>query len=403
MEKSKNKSNFCIRPFNSLDLTADGRMRVCCHIDTKLSKFSQKKDYNIKETNVKDWWRSDYLQYIRSSLLANEKLNECSYCHKQEGRGFESLRQQSNYEHKAIFNNDFSNKLELIGKDNLAHPEDVTVSITNLCNLKCQMCSGTSSSKLLIENNALGFEQHRQKDYDINDAQYNDINKIAHHDLRYLRLLGGEPLFNPKVIDLLNLVVENGKAKNIILHITTNGTVCNEKIMDLLRKFKHVRMMFSVDGTEGCNEYIRYPSSWGNVKNNIKTFTTLPGAYFCINTTLQNLNILYVDQLIEFAYQNNIFIQLKEVKHHKNLKITNLPKSVLSKALSKLSTIDKSKLTHTSNVESLISFLRNYLEKNEKLDSDNFSSFLSMVDKRDNYRKISIKDYMPELAEEIYQ
>jgi hypothetical protein len=38
---------------------------------------------------------------------------------------------------------------------------------------------------------------------------------------------------------------------------------------------------------------------------------------------------------------------------------------------------------------------------NYNLDTVKYNNFIDMVKKRDNYRKIDIKNYLPELADEI--
>ena len=401
MEKPKSKSNFCIRPFNSAWINAKGDVNVCCLVDPLKSKHPNTKQDSIKEIDLESWWKSDYLKYLRQSFLRNEKPKECSECWNKEGTGLTSLRERSNIEHNAIFKNKYERNLKLIGKDNLAFPEDVQMNITNLCNLKCQMCSGDNSSKLLIENNALGYEELNQKDYDLKDIDYEKILNLVKHDLKLLKILGGEPFFNPRVIKFLELLVENGKAKDIKLHITTNGTICNDKILSLLKKFKDLRIVFSVDGWGKCNEYMRFPSSWEVISNNIKTFkNNLVNAYIMINCVVQNLNVLYVDQLLKFANQNEIFIKLDMVLEPDWLHLSILPKNVLSMAHKKLSSIKDEDLLHTDNVKEIINLLGQHIN-NYKLDEDKYKNFVDMINKRDNYRKVHIKDYMPELAEEI--
>tara|TARA_Y100000389_G_C17350866_1_gene458381 strand:- start:287 stop:1075 length:789 start_codon:yes stop_codon:yes gene_type:complete len=262
------------------------------------------------------------------------------------------------------------------------------------------MCSGTNSSKLLIENNALGFEKLDQKDYNLEDNHFEDIKKIAMHDLKMLKLLGGEPLFNPKVIELLKMLVDSGKSKEIKLHVTTNGTVCNDKIIELLNKFNDKRIMLSIDATEKCNDYVRYPSNWKVIEKNVKRFRTLPNTYMYINTVVQNLNILYLDKLIHFANENKIFLNLDSIIRPSHLDFLNLPKSLLQKSLDRLLDIKNDELIHTKNIPEIIKKIQDYM-KNGKLNDKAYTSFTSMIRKRDAYRKVDIKNYMPELAEEI--
>ena len=399
-KKIKNKSNFCIRPFNSLVIDTDGALNVCCLINTSLTEYKDFKKKNIKENTIKQWWHSDYNKYLRQNFLQNNKLKECMNCWKMEEQGLSSLRTKSNQQYSAIFQNKFQRNLELIGKHSLSYPEDVELQITNLCNLKCQMCSGASSSKLLTENNALGFENSNQKDYDLSDKDYQKIKDLSNHDLRLLNVRGGEPLINKKTISLLYNLIQNKKAHKISLHVTTNGTQCDKEILSLFKHFKNVRLMISIEATEKQNEYIRYPSSWNTIKKNIEKFKTLPNTYIYINTVVQNLNILYIDKLIKYAYQNNIYIHLFKLEDPNYLEMFNLPKNILNEAYKKLSVLPDEKLVHTENIKEIIFLLKKKLD-NYSIDNKKYAQFIDMIKKRDRYRKISIKDYMPEIAKEI--
>jgi MoaA/NifB/PqqE/SkfB family radical SAM enzyme len=351
---------------------------------------------------MEQWWVSDYNNYVRQSFLENKRIKECATCWNQEKQGLASHRTKGNYHHKAIFQNRYERNLKLIGKDALPFPEDVEIHITNLCNLKCQMCTGRYSSRLLVENNALGYEKLNQKDYDLNDENYEKIKNLVKHDIKLLNLIGGEPLFNKKIINLLSTLVTNNKASEMSLHITTNGTICNNKILNLLKNFKNVRLMLSIEGTGKHNEYIRYPSSWTEIKRNIKEFKTLPNVYLCINTVVQNLNVLYIDELLQYAHQNDIFITLYLLEDPDYLETFNLPKKILQEAYDKLKNIPNEKLTHTKNVEEIISLLKEQLN-NHVVDGGKYTQFIKMIKSRDNYRKVHIKNYMPELAKEIYK
>ena len=406
MEKSKNKSNFCIKPFNSTLIKTNGELRVCCEIDSRLSKFADYKDsdgkikYNIKKDKIEQWWDSKYIKYVRKSILENKKLDECAICWKKEEHGLESLRTETNYQYKAIFKNKYERNLKLINKDNLSYPEDMEIQITNLCNLKCAMCTGASSSRLLIENNALGYENLNQKDYDLNDRDYEKIRDLAKHDITLLNLRGGEPLMNKRVINLLLDLISSNKAKQMSLHITTNGTMCNKEILNTLKQFKHVRLMLSIEGTGRHNEYIRYPSSWNIINENINQFKELTNTYIYINTVVQNLNVMYIDQLIEYSHKNNFHIHLSRIYEPDYLDMLNLPKQTLQQALDKLKLITDDKLVHTNNVKEIISLIKARLDNYVK-DENKYTQFIDMVKKRDHYRKVNLRDYMPELAKEI--
>lgn len=387
MEQS-NKSTFCIRPFNSILIKTDGYIVPCCKIKST--------PYNLKTHDVDQYWSSDYLSNLREKFLKDEKPDECKNCWDQEKIGMKSHRYDSNWQYRTIFKKNYFKNLQSIKKYNLPYPEDVELNITNICNLSCQMCSGKYSSKLLIENNYLEFDKLKQSDYDLDEKKKYKIKQIASHDLKLLNLIGGEPLVNKFILTLLEESVASGQSKKITLHITTNGTTCNERIIKLLREFKLLRIMFSMESVGKYNNYMRYPSNWENIEKNINQFKKLNNAYLYINTVIQNLNILYLEPLIEFAHNNNIFLNFSRLIHPSYLQLDNLPVDVIKKSYEKLIKIDKKKLIHTKNIEEIINYLEKII-KNFKLDQNRFDMFKNMIKKRDQYRKISIADYMPEI------
>ena len=385
---AKNKSNFCIRPFNSVVISTDGAITPCCQFISK--------DFNIKNINIENYWNSNYLKNLRQKFLNDEKPTECQNCWRKEIDNFESHRMESNSSYKAIFKNNYERNLKYIKKHNLSFPEDIEFSITNICNLACQMCSGEYSSKLLIENNLLNFENLKQDNYNFNKEIDRTIQEIMKHDLKLLNLRGGEPLVNKIIIGLIKELTLNKKAENMTLHITTNGTTCNKKILDLLCKFKDVRIMFSIESVGKYNDYLRYPSNWEKIEKNIIEFKKLTNGYLYINTVVQNLNILYLEKLIDFAYANDIFLNFDILKSPHYLEYKNLPLNLLEQSYEKLKNIEKVKLTHTKNIDKTILLLKKTIDS-YKYDDKKFFEFSDMIKKRDKHRKISIADYMPEI------
>ena len=385
---NSSKSNFCIRPFNSVVVSTDGAIRTCCQI--------QKNSYNIKKNNIEDYWNSNYLLTLREKFLNNEKPKECKECWDQEDNLLGSHRSESNFQYKSIFKKSYVKNLELIKKNNLDYPEDIELSITNVCNLSCQMCSGKNSSRLLIENNFLKFENLKQGDYDLDEKTKLEIEKIIKHDFKLLNLRGGEPLVNKTTIKIIEKLVATGKSKKMTLHITTNGTTCNDKIINLLREFENIRIMFSIESIGKFNDYMRYPSNWNDIEKNILAFKNLKNAYLYINTVVQNLNLLYLEPLINFSNFNKIFLHFAILRSPTYLEFDNLPLNLLKKSYENLNTIDKKKLIHTKNIKEIIHLLKIKIDTH-KHDEEKFTKFTAMIKKRDQYRKISIADYMPEI------
>ena len=394
----KNK-NFCIRPFNSLHLKTDGSMLVCCESRPSKTEFVGKKDYNLKKDSIEEFWKSDYRKFLIKNFQEKRRPKECQKCWEKEDTGAESQRQFANRQYKIFGNKTSEEYLSLLGIKDLEHPVDYNLDITNLCNLKCYMCTGVSSSKLLVENNDLGFENLDQKDYDYEEGKLSYlIDQIEKNHVTHVTLQGGEPLMNPKIISLLEKLSVKNTAEKLTIWITTNGTMYNKKLFDILSAFKDIKIIFSIDGVNKVNDYLRFPSDFSQIKSNFINYLNLQNATFMITNTVQNFNLLYVNDIIEFANTYNTHLHLNILTGPSVLHYSVLPYSTRHKALEKLQNIDQQKVTHVTNFYTLLENLSADIDKDT---SNEIEKFKDIIKKRDSYRKISLSNFIPELATDL--
>ena len=391
--------NFCIKPFNSIRMNSSGDIWTCCKITPSLSKFKNKSSFNLKEDSLNDYWNSDYRNHVKDQFLKGDVPPECARCLRDEKQNIKSERQFANQNYGIVGNKPAEYYLKRLEKENLKHPEDYNLDITNLCNLKCQMCSGESSSKLLIENNALGIQNLDQKDYDVSDEKLQKlISDIVGNNVTNVTLQGGEPLMNPKIILLLKKLSTKDLASSMSVWITTNGTQHTEKLHDVLSKFKEVKLTFSIDGVGRTNDYLRYPSNWAGIENNVKKFKKLNNATHQISFTVQNLNLLDIANMIKFSNKNKIHLKLNLLFAPGYLQLHVLTKKILKKALDNLETVDHVDTIHVTNFDTIKEKIQSALQDN-KLTHNELSTLKEIIFKRDSYRKIHIKDYLPEIVE----
>ena len=405
MQSHTTKNKFCIRPFTDADIRTSGKLRTCCEIQPNLSKFKGQTSFNVKEGFDK-FWNSPYRKYLIDSFLNDKKLDECKNCWMRESKNLESHREAGNRKHKILFKKNYEKHIKQLNKWNLESPQDMTFAITNLCNLKCQMCKGMFSSPLLNENLALGFEKNiSQKDFDWDKGtKINFIKNLLKHDLKHLTILGGEPFIVPEIVKILAELSKKLKVvEEIDLTIFSNGTNCNLTMYNILKQFKHLKLIISMDSTHKNNDYVRYPSDWNLIKENIKLFKKMPYVELMINATVQNLTILYLDRLINFAYENEIHLILYPISEPTYLQFDNLPVSVLEKSFKKLSKIKKERTIHVTNFDNLLTLLEDKISNGHTTNEKEYNKFVTMIKARDKYRNISIKNYMPELAQEIFE
>jgi MoaA/NifB/PqqE/SkfB family radical SAM enzyme len=408
------KKNFCFLPFVSGLVSLKGDLKVCCKIDQTKTEYKNFKPKNIRKDDIFDWWKDDYHQYLRNEFLKGNKPKECSKCWEIEAEGFSSLRQRKNKEYKidwVIKNLKYLNKLQEQASD---LPIDWEIRFTNLCNLKCQMCSGNASSKLLYENKKIfnllntklrpDEEEEKnlnQLDYDFNEYSLQQLEKIVEHPLKIIHLRGGEPFMIPKIKKYLARLVERNIAKDILIQLTTNGTIYDSEIVEILKEFKKVQLMWSAESTEKQNDYLRYPSNWNTIKNNILNYSQIKNTSIYVSSVLTNYSVLYIDQIIKFAQEHNFNQHVEIAQKPTYLYFTNLPKELLQEAHIKIKNIDQTK-NLPDNFNSILSSLGNKIN-NYNEDFELWNYFKTIAIARDNFRAVNMKEYMPELAKFVYE
>jgi radical SAM protein with 4Fe4S-binding SPASM domain len=137
-------ATFCIMPWIHIYIDQQGRVGPCCEFE------SSNLLTDVRRIPIKQIPNSAEYQKLRLAMLAGEKPASCKNCWKREAEGLPSLRQG------------FTNKFKQFIVPHT--DEDGTIDfklryvdarLSNLCNLKCRMCSGTYSSSIAQEENVL--------------------------------------------------------------------------------------------------------------------------------------------------------------------------------------------------------------------------------------------------------
>ncbi len=87
--------------------------------------------------------------------------------------------------------------------------------------------------------------------------------------IRQMYLVGGEPLLIEAHYDFLESCVKRGYAQNIKLEYNSNITAIPDKAWSLWKHFRLVQIGASIDGIGRVNDYIRHPSKWERVHENL--------------------------------------------------------------------------------------------------------------------------------------
>ena len=234
-------SSFCVLPFIQQFVDTDNRILPCCIGDRK---------YIGPEYKDVQSFNSDYLKGIRRKMLYSIKPDACNVCWKNEEDGKDSKRKKVNKQFEEwsyiVNGNGYMSTL----------PQYYDLRPGNVCNLKCVMCNPRVSSKW-IEDNELALEPY-EKTVKFSDTQIDEILSNA-TTIKRLQLAGGEPFYMPSVKRLLQGLIDNKCSKNIDLQITTNLTIIDDSILQLLEHFKKIVITISMDGIKEVGEYNKMP------------------------------------------------------------------------------------------------------------------------------------------------
>lgn len=125
-------------------------------------------------------------------------------------------------------------------------PQSISFTLTNVCNLRCQMCGQWSESGY-VRNRPGGWREAMT----LADWQ-RLVDEIAAHGVTSVLLRGGEPFLLPGILELLEHIHRRG----IFISIDTNGTLVKKYAAELVR-LGQIHLTFSVDGPREIHDAVR--------------------------------------------------------------------------------------------------------------------------------------------------
>lgn len=144
---------FCINPFLEVNVTPAGSVRACCAFFPFVAQ--EGRTMSVYEHTIEEIWNSEDMRSVRRKLTNGEPVKQCSYCYNQEKTGARSIRIDALRAWEAGWLNPRGETIEDIKAKARANdfrlpdgPEWLDLDVGNLCNLKCRMCHGLSSSSI---------------------------------------------------------------------------------------------------------------------------------------------------------------------------------------------------------------------------------------------------------------
>lgn len=373
-----NKS-FCIFPFIELltNRRSDGYTTVCCRSTTPVAHISE----------ISDWKNNKSYQEIRNKMINGIPVtNHCSFCYNLENKNILSAREQETVEWANRLNLTSLNDLE-----NIDQPVYYEIRPSNICNLQCRMCDPTGSHLIGKEYRKLGLISQ------IPLKERSDFSIVKFNNLKKLYVAGGEPTAMPEFYQFLDHCIQQKKTDFEFL-INTNATKLNNRLKKQLKHFSNLQFIVSIDGLDGLNHYIRWPSKWNEIIENMH-YLKENNHIITTNTTVSIYNVTRLYDLLEFFDREfpGMLVHLGKCDSKDDiLSPFNFPDPNL--AIEKLSPIQNLNCYRNDRLfKSFVDGIIAHYQTNPMLDLEKLKLFFEFNDKLDQSRSIKLADYIPEL------
>ena len=361
---------------------------------------------------------SEYSQYLRQSLTNGIKLAECTSCWQKEQHGIYSLRQSLNDTVTNNQGNTIDNTwVKLFVKK---HPTSqdyrimsADVKLSNVCNFSCAMCSPHDSSKIYDQWHRESDNKFVKKQLSVDSNYFKTIAQnyqtqrgyqhlvdLLKQPLTHLKLLGGEPLLDKALFEILsNQPIE--KKSKIHLHFVTNGSLSLVNAVEQLKDYKSISFSVSLEGTGCMQDYARTGSNWDTVEKNILS-ATKQGIQLSVHHTLQAITVLKLSDLLSWCSKHRISISFGIVNNPDYLSISILPEYIREQALKNLDDIRDINLLSVENNENNITVLsvdniKNIIH-NQPNNSDKYPEFLEYISWYERNLPTKLADICPLLS-----
>jgi hypothetical protein len=340
-------NTFCVLPWYSVEFTSNS---PCCLLP--------------KNTDIAQ---------LKNELLTGIKSTACSKCWSVESTGNLSRRQLENQ----FLDYKLDRDLDKIQQDCIDNKNKVALYqlfTSNICNQACVSCSNHFSTKWA--------DLDRKHNLTVINRPELDIEKlnIDYAYIRRLSLLGGEPLFDPKTFKILQNLIDNNNTDCFITLVTNGSIKLKPEQLELLKKFTDLNICISIDGIGPVFEYMRWPGKWATLVENLDHYFDIT-SNTSVSYTISALNAMYYDQTVAWFKQNNLRYNHNIVKHPQWLSVQHMP--VEFKELLKHHNF----FNHWCNVTG---------------DENSLAMLADNIQQQDVVKKISIRDYMPEVADLIF-
>jgi len=289
---------YCFAPFGALCFMPGGHVYACFH--NRLDELGK-----YPENSIKSIWTGKKIKQLRKSLINQTLSLGCYGCTP-----------------AGVFGTSRKAQYDFLGAKN-THPKHFDFQLSNICNLNCQMCITNSAINVLSLDN----ENHTPLVYD--DAFVAQLEPFF-RQLESASFLGGETF----LIDIFYKIWAKmaHTNKHIKIYATTNGTIYNERVRQVLSE-SDFQIMLSIESfKKSVYEGIRRNALFENTMTNIDLFDKYmkdKGGILRLNVCLLNENWEEMPSIFDYSCKKGYGIHIIKTIVPKNNSLLYLSSDTL--------------------------------------------------------------------------
>ncbi len=384
----------CMLPWIHLYVNPQGQIGTCC-------EFNEQHELgNLTTNTIPSIVNGERLKLIRTQMLSGQRPSICSTCWIKEDNNLPSQRAHANKKYGKY--RDIINETLPDGTVENFKLRHLDFRASNVCNLKCRMCSGKFSSRIAYEEKNL-YNSHAYIDLKLTNDQIQqtlDYLESEINNLDTVYFAGGEPLIMEEHYLILDLLLKYNKTDTKITYNTNLTQLIYKKynIIDYWQKFNNISVGASIDLHGAQAMYVRGGTDYQQLEDNyykIKDYVN-----FSITSCVHFLNVFNLPTLQKIWIEQHKLtpaqLQFNLLVNPANMSLQVLPmhyKKLAEETI--IQHIDW--LTSINDTEALVSSWQDvlhymYLHDNSHLLAD----FFRLNDDKDQYRKEVFEEVFPE-------
>ena len=324
---------------------------------------------NIQRHSHNDW--EDFVVQLKTNMALGRPTVDCKRCYQEDTEGKQSERVRAILELK-------DNYEDVISGTSLEHHE-IHINLGNLCPLACRSCQASESTTYgkITKTTVPVLAKEIVDDQEWYAWVKQRLIKVYENfDDPTVHFIGGETLVQPRLVVILDWLIDSQMAHKFTVALTTSLAVnLTQDLIQRLLKFYHVGLCLSIDSTGDNYHYVRWPVQFSKVQHNLEVLKSwrqlLPRTTVALTPVFSIGNIFYLDQYLDYWIKNDPLMNIYPIHlwWPDHMAVENLAPEYQSRLVEYIDDICKHDYFSTGKADVLLSLLQSFKDA-KRADTD---------------------------------